>query len=1155
MPNVFDQFDAPQDRAPPPPAGQNVFDQFDGPPTEKSGGSYAANVGAGINTGLIAGTVGAPVDLATAALNIVPHALGYKGIEHPVGGSDSINALLGKVGLGTEAVPANTPGERIAQEIGRGIGLMLALNALAKAKAITGIAGSAARTVEEALAAGSVPANAAIGAGSGIVGGTAAEVVPDEYKPIAYGVGSILGGVGGAGVAAAGTALTRGAGNLYRSIPPLRATTREAAANANAAGRFRGAASDLTAATDALDTNAAELVPGSIPTTAELSGDVGLLGAQRYREANSPEFGREVVERRGENNTARMNLLEAQAPSLATPEDTQAYLRKFLADNDELWNADVEAHRQNAAIALPPLRITPEEGGTVARGAVEAERSPQGAALAADEQNATAALENATGQIGGYAALGSPEEVAAAPSQFGAAIREPVASAYAAEQQRLRALRDSIDPSGTMGMKPDAIKSAIGKINEMFPAESGGQLSGAERHLYDTASQWGSLIPVERAFQLRANVNGRLRGLQGSDPQEALRLGILKNGVDEAIAQAATDVQAGEQAGVIHQGLPGIQDRLSGGLENFPGIGPNFAQDVARAYAANPATLRAAGRDATGRGILETANGGDESLRAGTSPNVVGAGAGQGRRPGGGAGDQGVPQDAGLTPLTPEARERFAEWNTGYRQMGQTFRGETPGTLHAVGKILQKGGAYDSYRLTDAEVPWLFVNKGPNARAAVDRLLTASPDAAPALDDALAFSLRRAAQKPDGTLDLAKYDAWLKQHGAVVSARPELMQRFSTAAQAQRRLNDIRDAIAQHAADHPLKPGWSDATLLGRFFKPGPEGAQGMREYQRITGDRVDAKAAAEDYAAFSFAQAAVRDGQVVPRLADTWLRQHEQALSAIPGLRERFADATAAQRSVEAAIEAHETARSEFTQSVAGTFLQDDPGRAIDRVFSGANRQQKAALLMDITKGSQSAREGVQRAALDYIRFKIEGGAMPGSEAGEIKRQLFGKFVAQNRDVLSTLFPGRIANFDALAKDLERGSLVVNAKINKGGSDTAELTAGRHGEHGSDIGTATAALLAERVGEHAGHHLLGKLAGTASAVGTVAARMLLGSAKNALKVREDALFDRMLLDPSFAREVLNANPARTAGVKQSIGATFRGRLIQQMLATSQGRQ
>src|SRR6185312_9488512 len=133
--------------------------------------------------------------------------------------------------------------------------------------------------------------------------------------------------------------------------------------------------------------------------------------------------------------------------------------------------------------------------------------------------------------------------------------------------------------------------------------------------------------------------------------------------------------------------------------------------DVARAYAASPTARRAAAGSPDVRSLVEQGSGGNEPVRARGSAGALGTPSQGAGRSGSAESPAGVPQDAGLTPLTPEARERFAEWNAGYRQMGQTFRGETPGTLHAVGKILQKGGAYDSYRLTDAEVPWLFVNK------------------------------------------------------------------------------------------------------------------------------------------------------------------------------------------------------------------------------------------------------------------------------------------------------------------------------------------------------------------------------------------------------------------------------------------------------------
>ena len=109
-----------------------------------------------------------------------------------------------------------------------------------------------------------------------------------------------------------------------------------------------------------------------------------------------------------------------------------------------------------------------------------------------------------------------------------------------------------------------------------------------------------------------------------------------------------------------------------------------------------------------------------------------------------------------LQPLTPEAQQRFGGWNQQYGEMARAFRGETGGQLHAVGKMLQRGGAYDSFRLRDDEVPWLFVNTPKAAPPqALDRFLAVTPpEAHAALDDAFAFSLRRAAQNPDGTLNL-----------------------------------------------------------------------------------------------------------------------------------------------------------------------------------------------------------------------------------------------------------------------------------------------------------------------------------------------------------------------------------------------------------------
>ncbi len=1046
-------------------------------------------------------------------------------IEQIPGGSQWWNEKLGEWGLPTtETVhPTSTSGKLLQQGV-RG----------AAAFATPGIAGkmAAARglpAVGEALSSmspGGPLSSAAYGAAAGAAGEGAAEIAPESK--IARPIGEMVGALAPAGLMAAGAGAARGMGNL---IPPLTEASRNEAASRAAAGAFDKAAVDPNAAASVLEqrlaADNAEIVAGSKPTTAELANDPGLLALQRARERLPPEqsdVGNAVREQRIANNEARTQSLEGMAPSTATPEATQAVLRQHLADIDASHAASIDAERKWASAVREPITptMTPEEQGQAARGAVEAERAPEDQALADSVQSARQSLDQAAGRIGGTAAVGTAEERAAAPAQYGAQMRDPAQEAYLAERAKLNKMREAIDPEGTMGMRPDAIKEARQQIETQFPAEGGTNLSSAEQHLYDTVDTWGDLIPLDRAFQLRANINGRLRNVPDQAPQEALRLQMLKKGVDQAITDAASDANTLEQAGTINVGRPALADRL-GGLETSAQIGPSFAQDVAAAYAASasPATRR------LGRGISATANTGNAPIREGAVPGSPGGGGPQGGRPGGGAGDTGVPQVRGepdLTPLTPEAREQFAQWNREYAEMSRRFRGETGGQLHAVGKMLQKGGAYDSYRLADSEVPWIFANGGKTSKEAVERFLDAAPlEAHAALDDAFAFSLRRAAQREDGTLDLGAYRKWLAPREGALSARPELLERFNTAAQAQKRLNEISQNLAEHEASHPLKPGWGDSGVLRQFWKPGPQGAESMRRYMEITGGRADAVDAAVDYAALDFASkpGVIVNGEIAPKAAEAWIGQHQHALSVVPGLEDKFSSAVEAQKAVQEAVARHLDARKEFTDSVAGAFIQDDPERAILRVFSGPDRAQKAQSLMGLVTGSQAAREGIQRAAIDHILSKFSGAPIAGAETGALKAQALQNFIAENRPVLDVLFPNGLAkNFDALAEDLRRSQLVQNARM-PGGSDTMELAnrAGGH-EHNNGFGTIAAAVL----GEHAGQHILGGvMGGPIGLIATPIASRWLKGKSTALQTAANSVLDHMLLDPQFAVDTRRA--------------------------------
>jgi hypothetical protein len=818
--------------------------------TSKSEPSAARDIASGLVTGPVAQTLGAPVDLATGTINAVAEAARSlaSDVAHPVdtltgmlpvvgeainpggatrdiqrqrdilatpligagnsqkaqtlsglvtgnklesqptapipGGSEWFNQVLGAAGLPTtENTQPTTTAGKLLQQGSRAAGAFAGPGIAGKLAGAAGL--PAADEALSALAPGNITQNLAYGAASGVAGEAGKELAPPGYERVGETIGSLAGGIVPAGAIAGTVGLARGAQHI---LPPITAAGREAAAGNLASQALERSAADPNAAFDALqdrvEADNAELIPGSKPTTAELANGPGLAALERTRARQNPQMATAVTEQRAENNEARVKALSGMAPETATPEAAQTALRQHLQSIDDLGAKNLEAARQGVENTFEPATTTLEQ----------------------QENQAQSEATNAVNSLGGAEAMGSAEERTAAPAAYGAAMRDPAQEAYVAERSRLNDLRQAVDPSGTMGMRPDAAKAAVGDINDTFKPEGGVMYSGAERHLYDTVNGWGSLIPIDQAFQMRANINGRLAQAMDHSPQEAKRLLMLKQGVDQSIADAVGDTQVAEQAGAINKDAPPIEDRIAG-LASTPGMGPSFIQDVARAYASNPTALRAARGDETGRGILAAADRQAEPVPAGT---VVGGG-GEGRDPnggsGGGAGGEGVPQEPALTPLTDEARQRFAQWNQEYAEMKRQFQGETAGKLHAVGKMLQKGGAHDSFKLADSQVPWLFVDGKQTAKEDIQRFLAATPpEAHQALDNAYSFSLRRAAQNPDtGALDLPKYNRWLTAHEAGLSERPELLNRFNTAAKAQQRLNDIRSDLAD------LQKSYADA--------------------------------------------------------------------------------------------------------------------------------------------------------------------------------------------------------------------------------------------------------------------------------------------------------------------------------------------------------
>lgn len=153
----------------------------------------------------------------------------------------------------------------------------------------------------------------------------------------------------------------------------------------------------------------------------------------------------------------------------------------------------------------------------------------------------------------------------------------------------------------------------------------------------------------------------------------------------------------------------------------------------------------------------------------------------------------------GGSKLTPnfdaEAQARYAAARQATADRAATFKNPA-----GVKEAMQGGPQSGTFRLADTSVPAAFIRVGPEGAARVQSYLAAG-GSTEALSDAAAFSLRREASRPDGTLDPAKYAAWAKQRSSFLSVLPDAAAKFGAAADAQRAAETGSAQAAQSLKD------------------------------------------------------------------------------------------------------------------------------------------------------------------------------------------------------------------------------------------------------------------------------------------------------------------------------------------------------------------
>jgi ddrB-like ParB superfamily domain len=434
------------------------------------------------------------------------------------------------------------------------------------------VPGKFAQTIGEFLpAAAAVPEKTLGGAlvKYGVIPGAAAEAAGEATEGTPLEPYARVAGAVGAGVAPTLGKVAQGAAKTF--LEPFSEEGRQNVAARGLRDAFtdpKQAQIDLEAAkaTQQPGSGMGEIVPGSRPTTGQLTGDQGALQLERSlaNENRTAFHENEYGTGADQQNAARSTALGGIQPT-GTPADVSDQIRKGLAD--------IEASQDRAV------------------------QDAQGRAQAAS------------------AGIGR----GATPESQGAAIRSSLQGARDEAKANERKLWSAIDPDGTLALPADPVTSAANQISQAI-ARSAKPMSGEEAAIFDTAANLPSITPFNEITALRSRISTAMREEMrsaGSSPTYA-RLTQLRGAVENAINNAAMHKAAVDEAAVAAGGMD-ARDSLRARVDGFfnaetaagQGPGQGDGRSVASAGAASSAdAFGSGGAPRQGDGRLRNGAGG-----------------------------------------------------------------------------------------------------------------------------------------------------------------------------------------------------------------------------------------------------------------------------------------------------------------------------------------------------------------------------------------------------------------------------------------------------------------------------------------------------------------------------------------------------------------
>lgn len=751
------------------------------------------------------GIAGAPVDLATAAINTATQPNKSLSGVPIIGSILDMTQNLSQM-ASVPAVPDNAPGSsRWLAEQGEKIGItdpakveavtipekmvrsgveaigytMAPELLLAKLKSL-GIVGKQAVEMAESIIGGNKSAagllrNAATGGAGGAGAALGMEVAPEPLKPLAAVLGALVGGVGADAV---GQGVVRGARGAAKKTGEFLDPMRGQEGIERATGRRVAAGLETTpeAAIATIDAAPAP-ISGARPTLAQATGDRGAATMERAASRADPV---KFEERAAEQEAARVDFLR-RVQRTGGAEDMAPAITKHNQRVDDLLAKidDVEQTRSQAVAAD----------------------------LAAGRRDAVSAGEEMRGLLG---------------------------TAREARRRVEGALHEAVDPDGTLITRTNSLRDTHKRMSTQRSTLAK-PIAGEEKAIVDTVEALEPTTPYKDLVALKTRIGDEMR-LEARTNGKTAKWGRLSQ-YAKAVAndlRAPAVAQAKEEARAVKAGEIAPEDTF-----------------VARIRAINDELDRSAASfgtaDAGARRPFQAAATGDSGGAGAGSPPRVGSadltgGPDVPRQADSGLGSQEA-YDALIGTPDPDAAARLAAADAATIDRVNTFDNKT------LKPILARPSAANPFTMPASQVPSRIFKPGPAGGETMAQYRAAVGDvqALPVIEGYAIDDLVRTASRPDGTLDPRKVTKWRNDHADALRSFPALDARLANATTASETAGAV--AAARRAQVTEAQKGVASTlagatdpgeitTIVGRIFSRADSVKQMQQLRRALKGDK-----------------------------------------------------------------------------------------------------------------------------------------------------------------------------------------------------------------------------------------------------------------------------------------------------------------------------